>query len=153
MNSTPNPDDARIEQIIEHVVLNVLVPDDTSAESFRTACREFSKTIMQIRKLDVPSDAIVDKIVAEMIEWHAPRPDEPGWNPDLANAPVEEQLMAWKRHRDAIAEEERKHEVAQFVRQDNFESVREDAARRRMRGDHEGAEFLERWLAKHEAAE
>jgi hypothetical protein len=102
---------------------------------------------------------VIDEIAGEMIEWHAPRPDEEGWNPNLADAPAEQRLIAWNRHRaDIEAQErsaeylERKAEHEQAAQQEKFQRQREDAARRRDRGDHEGADFIERWVEQQERA-
>jgi hypothetical protein len=142
--------ESTLEHIIEHVVLNVTAPDNASADDIRI--REFSKTILRLNELEPPNDAVIDEIAGELIEWHAPRPDEEGWDPDLADAPAEQRLTAWNRHRAHAAAEERKAEHEQAAQQEKFQRQREDAARRRARGDHDGADFIERWIERQERA-
>lgn len=156
--------DDKVEQIIERIVLHTICPDNASAADIRAAIREFSKTALRLNDLEIPSDAVIDEIAGELIEWHAPRPDEPGWNPDLADAPAEQRLMARHRRPADTAEaftdnvlkeseqelaQEREANREQAGRQD-IQRAREDAARRRSRGDHEGADFLEKWIADQE---
>jgi len=150
----------KLEHIIEHIVLNISAPDNASVDDIRSSIREFTKTLLRLNELAPASDAMIDEIAAEMIEWHAPRPDDEGWNPELADAPVEQRLMAWNHYRaDMRAQErraeylERKAEHEQAVQQEKFRRHREDAERRRARGDHEGADFIERWIAQQERAQ
>src|SRR5262249_56529411 len=86
-----------LEHIIEHIVLNITTPDNASADDIRASIREFSKTFLRINELAPASDSLIDEIAAEMIEWHALRPDEEGWNPELADAPAVQRLMDWNR--------------------------------------------------------
>jgi hypothetical protein len=155
--------ESTLEHIIEHVVLNVIAPDNASADELDASIREFTKVALRLNELEPASDSLIDEIAAEMIEWHAPRPDEEGWNPDLADAPAAQRLMDWNRCRADIAAEERRQawahvtqereqEREQATRQDKFQRVRQDAARRRDRGDHEGADFIEKWIAQQERA-
>jgi hypothetical protein len=95
--------EGKVEHIIELIVLNTIPPDCASAADTRAAIREFCKAVLRLNELELPSDAVIDEIASEMIEWHAPRPDEPGWNPDLAEAPAELRLMDWNRRRADIA--------------------------------------------------
>jgi len=148
-----------IEHIIEHAVLNVIAPDNASADDLLPMIREFTKAMLRLNQLEIPSDAVIGEIAGEMIEWHAPRPDEEGWNPDLADAPAAQRLLDWNRRRSDIATQEaraeyqeHKAEREQVARQDRFQRMREDAARRRARGDHQGADFIERWIAQQERA-
>jgi hypothetical protein len=155
--------EGKVEHIIEQVVLNVIPPDCASPADIRAAIRELCKACLRLNGLELPSDAVIDEIASEMIDWHAPRPHELGWNPDLAEAPSELRLMARNRRRADIAAEERQQEPARFLQereaehehaaqQDKFQRVRENAAQRRSRGDHEGADFLEKWIANQERA-
>src|SRR5262249_14300725 len=108
-------------------------------------------------------DTLTVALAGEMIEWHSASPDEAGWNPELADAPAVQRLMDWNRRRADIrtqelraeylerkAEHEAEHEQA--VQQEKFRRQREDAARRRARGDHDGADFIERWIRHQERA-
>jgi hypothetical protein len=147
----------KLEHIIEQIVLNVIAPDNISDAEIRATIREFSKTMLRLNELEPASDAVIDEIAGELIEWHAPRPDEEGWNPELADASAEQRLMDWNRRRADMAAAERQQEFAEHeaereevARQDRFQRVREDAVRRRARGDHEGADFIERWIAQQE---
>src|SRR5262249_19733480 len=148
---------------IETIVLNVIVPDNASTDDIRSSIREFTKVALRLNELEPVSDTLIDEIAAEMIEWHAPRPDDEGWNPELADAPAVQRLMDWNRRRADIrtqelraeylerkAEHEAEHEQA--VQQEKFRRQREDAARRRARGDHDGADFIERWIRHQERA-
>jgi hypothetical protein len=142
----------KLEHIIEQIVLNVIAPDNESADDFRLIVREFCKVVLRLNKLEPASDALVDEIVGEMIEWHAPRPDEEGYD---AAATPEQCLLAANRRRDEAAWAERQFEYAakreETGREDRFKRVREDAERRRLRGDHEGADFLEQWVERQTA--
>ena len=151
--------ESTLEHIIEHIVLGLSAPDNASADDIRASIREFTKTVLRLNELAPASDGLIDAIAAEMIDWHAPRPDEEGWNPELADAPAEQRLMAWNRYRanmraqERKAEyEERKVEHEQAAQQEKFRRHREDAARRRARGDHEGADFIEKWVEQQERA-
>jgi hypothetical protein len=147
----------KLEHIIEQIVLNVTAPDNASADDTRASIREFTKVALRLNGLEPASDAVIDEIAAEMIEWHAPRPDDEGWNSDLADAPAVQRLMDWNRRRaDIRAQErraeylERKAEHEQAAQQEKFQRQREEAARRRARGDHDGADFIERWIRQQE---
>src|SRR5215472_16891772 len=117
----------KLEHIIEQIVLNVTSPDNASADDTRASIREFTKTMLRLNELEPASDTLIDEIAAEMIEWHAPRPDDEGWNPELAGAPAEQRLMAWNRYRADMRAQERKAEYEereveyeQTARQEKF---------------------------------
>jgi hypothetical protein len=153
-NSLPTYED-KLEHIIEQIVLSVIAPDTASADDFRAMVRDFCKVVLRLNELEPASDALIDEIVGEMIEWHAPRPDEEGY--DAAATTPEQRLMIANRRRDEAEWAERQREYAakreETVRQDKFQRVREDAERRRQRGDHEGAAFLEQWIDRQMAKE
>jgi hypothetical protein len=144
--------EGKLEHIIEQIVLSVIAPDTASADDFRPMVREFCKVVLRFNELEPASDASIEEIVGEMIEWHAPRPDEEGYE---AAATPEQRLMTANRRRDEAEWAERQREYAakreETARQDKFQRVREDAERRRQRGDHEGAAFLEQWIARQTA--
>jgi len=147
--------ESTLEHIIEHIVLGLSAPDNASADDIR----EFTKTMLRLNELEPASDILIDEIAGELIEWNAPRPDDEGWNPELADAPAVQRLMDWNRRRADIRTQElraeyleRKAEHEQEAQQEKFQRQREDAARRRERGDHDGADFIERWIERQERA-
>jgi hypothetical protein len=151
--------ESTLEHIIEHIVLGITAPDNASVDDIRSSIREFTKTILRLNELEPASESLIDEIAGEMIEWHAPRPDDEGWNPELADAPAEQRLMAWNRYPADMRAQERarewqEHEAErqQEAQQEKFRRQREDAARRRARGDHDGADFIEKWIEQQERA-
>jgi hypothetical protein len=102
--------ESTLEYIVERIVLGVIAPDNASTDDIRSSIREFTKHALRLNELKPASDTLIDEIAAEMIEWHAPRPDDEGWNPELADAPAEQRLMDWNRRRADIRAQERRAE-------------------------------------------
>jgi hypothetical protein len=69
------------------------------------------------------------------------------WNRRRADIRAQERRAEYLERK---AEHEAEHEQA--VQQEIFRRQREDAARRRARGDHDGADFIEKWIAQQEQA-
>jgi hypothetical protein len=144
----------KLEHIIEHIILNLIAPTEncSTAETY-SAIRQCVKVFLRVHDFEIPSDAVIDEIARELVEWHAPRPDEEGY--DAAAATPEQRLMIANRRRADAVWAERQREYAakreETAGEDRLKHVREDAERRRQRGDHEGAAFLEQWIARQTA--